>query len=246
MSAAPELTIGSFNVHLGRGLRSTGFAPFDVVEACRAIDTDVLVLEESWAPDGAPSDHARVAAALDMEVVVDVAMGRASVEPTARVRGRAGASTGEGGSHLAVLSRRPVERSSVTELPRLRLDNVDRYLATVDVVVGDRVLTVCGTHLPHLEFGAPLITRALRRALPPTDGAAVLIGDMNMWGWCISAMVQGGWRRVGSGRTWPAHRPHSRIDHVLVTRGVEVLATETLPDLGSDHRPIRARLRLTP
>ncbi len=97
---------------------------------------------------------------------------------------------------------------------------------------------MCGAHLPHLEFGAPLITPALRRALPPPDTAAVLAGDMNMWGWCISAMAPRGWRRVRGGSTWPAHRPHSRIDHLLVTAPVEVVGTETLPDVGSDHRAV--------
>ena len=48
------------------------------------------------------------------------------------------------------------------------------------------------------------------------------------------------------GRTWPASRPHSQIDHILVRRGdgTEVLDREVLPDVGSDHRPVRATLEL--
>ena len=48
------------------------------------------------------------------------------------------------------------------------------------------------------------------------------------------------------GRTWPASRPHSQIDHILVRNGhgVALLDHEVLPEVGSDHRPVRATLRL--
>ena len=54
-----------------------------------------------------------------------------------------------------------------------------------------------------------------------------------------------GWRRTVRGRTWPAGRPHSQIDHILVRAadGTEVLHSEVLPGVGSDHRPVRATLR---
>jgi endonuclease/exonuclease/phosphatase family metal-dependent hydrolase len=67
---------------------------------------------------------------------------------------------------------------------------------------------------------------------------------MNMWGPLLLALVGGGWRRAVRGRTWPAHRPHSQIDHVLVTPPVAVLEARILGDVGSDHRPIRALLGL--
>lgn len=239
-----DLTVGSFNLHWGRGRRATGWEPFDVIGACRELDADVLVLQESWAPDRGQADHERVAEALGMRVAADVGMARLSFEPRPKLHGRSG-DGGDGGWRMAVLSRLPVTASRTTPLPHLWPDPVDRAVHEVEVDADGHTVTVCGVHLPHLEFGAPLITPALRRALPPADRPAVLLGDMNMWGWCISAMAPRGWRRAGSGRTWPAHRPHSRIDHVLVTSAVEVLAAETLPDLGSDHRPIRAHLRVT-
>ncbi|MFD7325900.1 endonuclease/exonuclease/phosphatase family protein [Streptomyces sp. NPDC059875] len=42
--------------------------------------------------------------------------------------------------------------------------------------------------------------------------------------------------------SWPAGAPLARIDHVLA-RGAEVTTTWTLPDTGSDHLPVAARLR---
>jgi endonuclease/exonuclease/phosphatase family metal-dependent hydrolase len=46
------------------------------------------------------------------------------------------------------------------------------------------------------------------------------------------------------GRTWPAHRPHSQIDHVLVRDDVEVVDAAVLDEVASDHRPVRVTLRL--
>jgi endonuclease/exonuclease/phosphatase (EEP) superfamily protein YafD len=50
--------------------------------------------------------------------------------------------------------------------------------------------------------------------------------------------------RTVRGRTWPAGRPHSQIDHILVRPGTEVVEAEVLPAVGSDHRPVRATLRV--
>jgi endonuclease/exonuclease/phosphatase family metal-dependent hydrolase len=46
------------------------------------------------------------------------------------------------------------------------------------------------------------------------------------------------------GRTWPASRPHSQIDHILVRRSVRAVESEVLPPQGSDHRGVRAVLRI--
>ena len=94
-------------------------------------------------------------------------------------------------------------------------------LLEAEVDVDGTNLTVVGTHFSHLEFGSPLQTRALRRGLPPTDRAAVFLGDMNMWGWTIVGddPVRAG-DAVGAGKTWPAHRPATRSTTSLVTPSV--------------------------
>ncbi len=54
----PQLVVATFNIHAG----VDGWGrPHDVVGACRQLDADVLVLQESWAPDGAASVAAAVA-----------------------------------------------------------------------------------------------------------------------------------------------------------------------------------------
>ena len=242
----PELTLASFNIHWGRGPRLRGYRPFDLVDACRTLEADVLVLQESWGPDDGESDHDRVAQGLDMEVAAAVSLARTDLQPHPKVRARAevGGDAGSGSWSVAVLSRLPVRATRIERLPHLWLDPVDRALVVVDVAVDDATLTVLGAHMAHLETGVAFHTRALRRILPPADQPAALVGDMNMWGWNIDLMTPKQWRRTVQGKTFPAHRPHSQIDHLLVTPPVEVLSAEVLPDLGSDHLPIRARLRL--
>jgi endonuclease/exonuclease/phosphatase family metal-dependent hydrolase len=242
----PELTIASFNVHWGLGTRRDGFPAFDVTAACRSFEADVIVLQESWSPDGEVAQHDQVAEALDMRCVA-VPMARSVIGPKPDLVGRAGAegSPGDGDWCLALLSQKPIRSTRTIELPQLFLDPSSRVLLQAEIDVDGTNLTVVATHFPHLEFGSPLQTRALRRGLPPEDRPAVLVGDMNMWGWTISAMTPRGWRSAVRGKTWRSTHPRHQIDHLLVTRSVEVVRGEVLPDLGSDHLPIRARLRVT-
>jgi endonuclease/exonuclease/phosphatase family metal-dependent hydrolase len=241
----PELTVASFNIHWGRGRRGDGWPEFDVVEACSSLDADLLVLQESWAPDGDPAQHDQVAAALGMEVVA-VPMARAVMQPAPKLVSRADPERGAGAGDwcLAVLSRKPIRTTQVTYLHHLPFDPWTRVLVETEIDVDGTNLTTVATHFSHLEFGSVLQAGALRRALPPADRPGVFVGDMNMWGWTISTMVPTGWRHAVQGKTWPSHRPHHQIDHVLVTPSVEVVHGEVLPHSGSDHRAIRARLRV--
>ncbi|MEV5309123.1 MULTISPECIES: endonuclease/exonuclease/phosphatase family protein [unclassified Streptomyces] len=47
----------------------------------------------------------------------------------------------------------------------------------------------------------------------------------------------------GFGFSWPASFPMARIDQILV-KGVEPVSSWTLPETGSDHLPVAARMRL--
>jgi endonuclease/exonuclease/phosphatase family metal-dependent hydrolase len=97
--------------------------------------------------------------------------------------------------------------------------------------------------MPLLKDPVWRLAPSLRAALPPAGEPAALAGDMNMWGWCVDRLVARPWRRAVRGRTYPAHRPHSQTDHILVTPAVEVVTAEVVPQVMSDHRPVRARLR---
>ena len=241
----PELTVASFNVHWGRGKGKDGFPEFDVPAACASFDADVIVLQESWAPDQGIAQHDAVADALGMRAVA-VPMARARLEPKPRLLARAtdGETAGDGSWSLAVVTRKPIRASRVIPLPQLPLDSWRRVLLHVELDVDGTNLAMIATHFAHLEFGAPFQACALRRGLPPADRPGVLVGDMNMWGWTIAAMTPRTWRRAVRGKTWSAPTAHHQIDHLLVTPSVEVVRGEVLPHHGSDHLPIRARLRV--
>ena len=238
-----ELTLGSLNLHMGRGSGGHDAPFYDVVTACKEVDTDVLVVQEAWVPDGEDGDVLAVAAGLGYRVAVTFAVARAECHDQVRLVARSG-DAGDGGWQVAVLSRLPVVDRGVVPLePQLARDPGRRALLVTTVEVGAGTFTVCGTHLPVPKDPVWRLGPSLRRALPPADRPAALAGDMNMWGWCVDRLAGTGWRRAVRGRTYPARRPHSQVDHILVSPPVEVAAAEVIPQVMSDHRPIRAKLR---
>jgi endonuclease/exonuclease/phosphatase family metal-dependent hydrolase len=253
------LILATFNVHLG----VDGWGrPYDVVGACRALGADVLLMQESWAPDGGDvSTATTVADRLGMEVVVEVDLAHGRLfAPVATAGPRWGPRAGQlhkafrldgerlgRGAHdrpsvhgtwgLALLSRLPMREVTVHPLGQLRRDAARRVVVegTVGLDAGD--VTVCGTHMSHITHGSHTQYRRLAAELPAGTKAAVLAGDMNLWGPPVSSYLRG-WRRAVKGKTWPAHRPHSQLDHVLTTPPVTVVDARIGKFAGSDHRPV--------
>lgn len=238
-----ELTLGSLNLHMGRGSGGHDAPFYDVVAACKEIDTDVLVLQEGWVPDDAEGDVLTVAAALGYRVAATFAVARAECHDQVRLVARAG-TAGDGDWTVAVLSRLPVRSAEIVPLaPQLAGDPGRRAVVRAVVDVDGSPFTVAGTHMPLLKDPVWRLRRSLRAALPGPGEPGALAGDMNMWGWCAGRLAGPGWRRAVRGRTYPAHRPHSQTDHILVNPPVDVVAPEVVPQIMSDHRPVRARLR---
>src|SRR5690606_24914869 len=98
-------------------------APFyDVVTACKEIDTDLLVLQEGWVPDDAEGDVIEVAAALGYTVAGTFSVARATCHDQVQLVARAG-DRGDGDWTIAVLSRLPVRSADVVPLaPQLPRD----------------------------------------------------------------------------------------------------------------------------
>ena len=138
---------------------------------------------------------------------------------------------------LALLSRVPVHRCTVIPLGKLRRDAARRVVIGGNVELEGGELAVFGTHMSHITHGSHAQYRLLNDLLPPPTDAAVLAGDMNLWGPPVNSYLRG-WRRAVTARTWPAYRPHSQLDHVLVTPPVSVLGARTGAFAGSDHLPV--------
>jgi endonuclease/exonuclease/phosphatase (EEP) superfamily protein YafD len=153
---------------------------------------------------------------------------------------------GEGWWELAVVSRYPVVERRELPLGRAPRDRVGRRSAlALTLDVRGVPLALVALHVSsQLWYGGALWHLArLRPQLPGDDVPVVVAGDCNLWGPGVVALLRG-YRRAVRGRTFPAHHPHSQIDHVLVNDRVTVLGGEVLPANHSDHRPVLARLRI--
>jgi endonuclease/exonuclease/phosphatase family metal-dependent hydrolase len=238
----PQLTIVSFNAHAGLQPSRHGVcAPYDLGAVLRGFDADVIVLQESWTPDGGTAVVATVAAETGA-TLFELPFGRARLEPWPQIARDGG---GGGIVGIAILSRLPA-----TELGRLAVGRVfgdptpERGGLHVALDVGGTAVDLIGVHLTsRLPHGPPTQLMRLGRQLPPASRPMVVAGDCNFWGPGVKAFLPG-WRRAVRGRTWPARRPHSQIDHILVRSGIEVVDSAVLPAVGSDHRPVRATLRV--
>jgi endonuclease/exonuclease/phosphatase family metal-dependent hydrolase len=267
--ATPEIVVATFNLHAGiDGWGRT----FDVVAACAELDADVVVLEENWADERGESLARRIATVLGYSAheaflcdamifeppsVTSRRWGPArkdqsaarplwvtDKETLAKVRRRRGGAARLGSWGIAVLSRPAVRRVETVELGRLSRDNSRlRAALFAEIDLGSTSLTVIGTHLAHFVQGSPVLMARLRRALPPIDEPAVIAGDMNFWGPPVSLGLPG-WRRAVRARTYPAWRPHSQVDHIFVTKALQVVSGRSVLAGRSDHLPIRARLAL--
>jgi endonuclease/exonuclease/phosphatase family metal-dependent hydrolase len=145
---------------------------------------------------------------------------------------------------IALLSRVALRSTTTIDLDQLRRDPARRRAIAVEVDIDGRPLRVIGLHLSHLSHGSVVQLRALHRLIAVSDSPGVLVGDMNMWGPPLSALMPG-WSRVVRGATWPAWRPMAQLDHILVTAGVRTLGSgQVVPLPGSDHLPVRARVTL--
>jgi len=258
MNEPNELTVATFNMHCGQRHRristprlrrnrpppptASSNGAYDVTGALRALDADVLVVQEGWWPDDAfaPVD---VVAAERGATVHSAPYGRGIVEPWPHVIS-ARPHRARGWIGLAVVSRVPATLVEMIPVGDVAGDPASRRCALhIALEVGGCALDLIAVHLSsRLPYAPPMQLRNLRRRLPPPDRRTVIVGDFNLWGPAVVAMLPG-WRRAVRGRTWPAHRPHSQIDHVLVRDDVEVVDAAVLDEVGSDHLPLRVTLR---
>jgi endonuclease/exonuclease/phosphatase family metal-dependent hydrolase len=234
----PTFSIASFNARWGRTLADV---PFDVASVVAMLDADVIALQEVWVPHDDPT-WLEAAATERGYALVHVPLSPSYVDPRPEIT--AVPSEADGTWGVALLSRVPMRRVRTVDLGRLveRWDVADRHALLVEVEVDGTPLLVAAV---HLSFALPNAAAQLRRlgGLLPRHLAHVVVGDCNLWGPPARALI-GGVRPAVRGRTWPAHRPHSQLDHILVSPSVAVRSGVVLPPAGSDHLPVRAVLAL--
>lgn len=209
-------------------------APDRLRAALRIIDADILITSETTATVARSADGLRA-------------------HYPHRLAGAAGGTT----LRTAIWSKFPLRRGE------LYLDNTRAPTGAAAVVdLGDGLrLSVIGVHFSRAHEG---LRQVQADALGPIAGSlplpVVIAGDFNsaVWSWVVSrAAAVTGTRIVGGYRTtWQGSYPTPlgrvpapwghQIDHVLVSRGVEVATISTVPLPGSDHRGVLVRLRIAP
>jgi endonuclease/exonuclease/phosphatase family metal-dependent hydrolase len=228
------LVVASLNMHCGVG--SLG-QPFDVEAAVRRLDADVIALQEAWCPESGPDPVAAAAAAVGAELFRLPLRAADSL----RVLGIP-ADSGPGQSGMAVLCRLPVVRYEVADLGQLRGDPVRRHAQILTIELPElALLRAAATHLTHRLVSPVQLGRLIWR-LNPARQPTVIAGDLNMPG--MIAGLACSFSLAVHGRTWPAELPVMQLDHILAGPGVETVTGTVLPAAGSDHLPVRARLRL--
>jgi endonuclease/exonuclease/phosphatase (EEP) superfamily protein YafD len=156
---------------------------------------------------------------------------------------------------LAVLSRWPLESVTLVDLAG---DGLPSFTGVVDA--GGQRIRFLGlhTHWPLTPALAAARDEALQGAAQLASAAdlpVVVLGDLNVTpdspvfdqfleqAGLRDAMRGRGWRPTWFASVWPLAL---RIDHVLVSSGFCVEHAAVGPSLGSDHRPVLARLRTQP
>ena len=271
------LTVANFNMHAG--IDGWG-RPYDYLAACRALQADILVLEEVWTADAEHERGGQSAAIADalgyQRVHCTLAEGykiRPQAEATESWMARPAFAEANKAlyfdavrpippSTLALPRLQEAERGSwgiavlvrqgltiadrrTLHLPTLSRDRVRRAALVVDLAADGVDLSIVGTHMSHLHMGSSRHYRQLRHEFDQGQArpTAVLAGDMNLWGPPVRYFLRG-WHRAVKGASWPTWHPHSQIDHILVRGAIGIVSGEVMPDAGSDHRPVRAVLRL--
>jgi len=241
--SARDFTVAAFNAHWGVGRfgRFHGVR-FDVARVVRGFGADVVVVPEAWRDEsGAGVLDGLRAEGYHVDTIDLMPL---ELRPRRRNSDRA-AVPHEGEWELAVCSRLPVLGRRLVPMGIVPTDAVGlRNALALTIDVGGTPVEVIGLHVSSKVWRlAPVLHLLTLRKGLTSEHPQVLAGDFNFWGPGVGALMRG-WDRPVRGRTYPAPRPHSQIDHVLVRGGIRSLGGEVLAETPSDHRPIRARLRL--
>jgi endonuclease/exonuclease/phosphatase family metal-dependent hydrolase len=233
-------TIASLNLHCGIDRHE---ARYSVKSAIAALDTDVVLVQENWRPDGGPSLAELAAADCGYREYAefDIVTGRTLAELEIAT-GPAPDETGAWG--LAMMSRLPWRHPRTVALGSAPGDVVgERAAQIVEIAVEDGILRVVNVHLTHRLVHGPAQLRRLTDALASRATPTVMGGDFNM---CRPTIhLARPYRPAVRGRTFPAHLPLAQLDHLLIGPGVAVTDGRVGPGTGSDHRPVSATVALS-
>ncbi|GGN35307.1 endonuclease/exonuclease/phosphatase family metal-dependent hydrolase [Actinoplanes campanulatus] len=255
------MRLATFNLLHGRSLSDGTVHAGRIRTAIADLDADVLGLQEV--------DRAQPRSGLlDLTALAADALDATTHRFAAAVVGTPGQTwepwhSGADIAHpqygIALVSRYPVDRWQITELPGapvrspvlapdgglLLLRDEPRVLLAAVVQTPSGPMTVATTHLSFVPGWNVRQLRHAVRALRALPAPRVLLGDLNMPAGPVRAFT--GWRPLARAATFPSPAPKTQLDHVLADpRGVadlgRVVQVRTPSQPISDHRPLVVRL----
>jgi endonuclease/exonuclease/phosphatase family metal-dependent hydrolase len=145
---------------------------------------------------------------------------------------------------LGLLTRLEVEDVRVISLGREPREKVQRALLVAQLRNNDRSFYVLAIHGAHLSHGSYRQYQRVSEFVETLDPELPILigGDFNSWRPLLRLLLPG-WHSLATGRTWPAPRPHSQIDHIL-GRGPWKSIQSFTRDGGSDHMALVADIEL--
>jgi endonuclease/exonuclease/phosphatase family metal-dependent hydrolase len=215
----------SFNIHHGTVGRRGPVDPEQLGAVCASFDADVIALQE------VDRDTYRTGRA-DLAAVAAGACGMAHVFGGSRwyPGGRYG---------NALLARGTINAATVTKLPKVpegQFWREQRTALEASVTIDGRSVWVVGTHLSVPTAQNEVQLDWLLRHLRGRPRPQVVLGDLNRPASLVGPdAIRGGLSAAKHGATFPATKPRRAIDHVLVSPGLEVVATEVRTTTMSDH-----------
>ncbi len=153
-----------------------------------------------------------------------------------------GAETGSWG--VGLFTKLPVHSLNSEYLPQLRADKTRRALIILESELDGVRFTAVAIHGAHLTDGSLKQYRYVAKRLDELSATrpVVLAGDFNCWRPLLRTVLPK-WRSALRARTWPAWRPHSQIDHVLLRGPWRVTGARSIKN-ESDHRALEVELTL--
>lgn len=254
------MRLATFNVLHGRSLRDGLVDPERLRAAVRALDCDVLGLQEV--------DRCQPRSlGLDLTAEAATAAGATTWRFEPALLGTPGGhwrsasdvdtgAEGEAAYGVGLVSRLPVRSWHVIRLPAARLrspvmipgsrqvrwlDDEPRVGLAAVVETDDGVMTVATTHLSFVPIWNGVQLRRLVRALEVLPAPRVLLGDLNMPAAFPRWLSR--WRPLVEAKSYPSAEPRIQLDHVLghgELPAVRATAAVELPL--SDHRALVVEL----
>lgn len=248
------MRLATFNILHARSVRDGTVSVSRLRDAVRALDADVLAMQE------VDCDQPRSELA-DLTAVAAEAMGAVSHRFVAALSGTPGATwiaatgkeqPGTAAYGIALLSRYPARSWQVLRLPRIPMRfpmylpgpgrvmivrEEPRAVVIAQLETPSGCITVANTHLSFVPGWNRLQLRRLRRDLAGLPAPRVLMGDLNLGPAPVAADT--GMRSLAAMPTFPVEEPSHQLDHVLTDdRDVHVRACSTPLLPISDHRAL--------